>query len=85
MGVTKQPAAVMQAQAFPNAVTGDEAAVEHRDDGLGARHQLAVEPDQHVIVARIFGDILAAGHQARSRLSLVIPGTDAPSMPREVR
>src|SRR5262245_58247655 len=43
----------MDAQAFPYAVAEDEARVEYRDHGLGARIEFAIDRDQDVLIARI--------------------------------
>ena len=51
--VEADQAALHQAQPFPDAVAEDEAAVEDRDARLVARHELAVDVDQHAVVARV--------------------------------
>ena len=44
---------LVHAQPLPDAVAEHEAGVEHRHDGLGPRLQLAVDVDQHGVVARV--------------------------------
>ena len=60
---------VVGAQPFPNAITEDKAAVEHRDNRLVAGKQLAVDIDENLVVARILaeavGAILAHGADLR--------------------
>ena len=51
--VEERDAAVDDAQALPHAVSEHEACIQHRDCRLGARHQLSVDRDQYVRVARI--------------------------------
>jgi hypothetical protein len=52
----------MQAQALPDAITGDVAGVEDGNDGLAAWHQATVQPNEDGGVAGIFGDVLTTGH-----------------------
>src|SRR5215211_9360952 len=53
------------AEPLPHAVTKDEARVEHRYDRLLARHELAVDPDEDALVARVVLELVrAAAHQA---------------------
>ena len=65
-------AAVVDAQALPDAVTQDEAAVEDRHHGLRARHQRAVHVDEHLGVAGVVVVVLRTlelallGHHQRS-------------------
>ena len=51
--VEADQAALHQAQPLPDAVAEDEAAVEDRHARLVARHELAVDVDQHAVVARV--------------------------------
>ena len=54
------------AQALPDAVAEDEARVEHRHDGPLARHELAVDPDEDALVARVVLEVVrAVGHAAK--------------------
>ena len=53
----------VHAQTLPDAVAEDETGVEHRNDGLGARLQLAVDVDLDVAIARIVDEFVGAlGH-----------------------
>jgi hypothetical protein len=51
--VEEQEDAVLQADPLPDAVADEEAAVEHRDGGLGAGLEFAVDVDQDRLVARV--------------------------------
>src|ERR1051326_5991956 len=62
MRLFEQQGAVVQPQPFPHAIAQHEAGVEDGDLGFAARHHLAVEIDEHALVARIGGEILTAGH-----------------------
>jgi hypothetical protein len=53
VGVQTDEPAAHQAQALPHAVAEREAAVEHRDPGLVARHELAIDVDEHLLVAGV--------------------------------
>ena len=47
-------------QALPDAVTEDETRVEHRHDRPRTRHELAVDPDQNALVARVVLEVVRA-------------------------
>ena len=63
VGVEKKQCALVESQAFPNAIAEDEAGVENRDFRLVFRDERTVEPDLEVGVARVCGEVLAAGHE----------------------
>src|SRR6185312_12473005 len=60
--IQEEQAAVDQAGAFPNAVAGDEAAVEGGEGSGGAWHEGAIDPDEDGGVAWVFWGVLAARH-----------------------
>ena len=64
MAVEEGEAAAVDPKPLPHAVAEHEAAVEHRDDRLGARLQLAVDVDQDRSIARV-GHVVHLRH-ARS-------------------
>ena len=53
MAVEERELPLVDAQALPDAVPQHEAAVEHGNDGLASRHQLAVHVDQDRRVPRV--------------------------------
>ena len=61
MAVEKRDPSLDEAQALPDAVAQHEARIEHRDDCLVARDQVAVHRDQDRVVARILAGMLRAG------------------------
>ena len=61
MLVEEGDASARQAQTLPYAVAEHEAGIEHRDLGLGARGQDAVDADEDVVVARVADIVLRAG------------------------
>ena len=69
MQAQERQAAVVDSQAFPDAITQDEAAVEHRDLGLGTRVELAVDAYLDGGVARVVDVIVGALGHARIRRS----------------
>ena len=57
--------ALVEADAFPYAVSNQKAAVEYRNFGFAARYQIAVDIDQNSFVARILKGIVGSvGHIA---------------------
>src|SRR5207248_3223800 len=55
------------AQALPHAVTEDEARVEHGHDSPLTRDELAVDPDENALVARVVLEVVrAVGHRAEA-------------------
>src|SRR5205823_2886494 len=67
MALEERGMACPDAQAFPDAVTEDEARVEHRHDSALARHELAAHPDEDAFVARVVLEVVRpVGHGARA-------------------
>ena len=62
MLLEEQERTLVQSDAFPDSITGNETGIEQRYLGLGARHQPAVEVDQGLRVSRIGSEVLAASH-----------------------
>ena len=57
--------AVVHPQPLPDAVAEHEAGVEDRHRGLGARLQLAVDPDEDLVVARVVSMVMSATRHTR--------------------
>ena len=62
MAVEEGEPPLVDAQPLPDAVAEHEAGIEHRDDRLGARLQLAVDVDQDRRVPRVGDVVHRLGH-----------------------
>ncbi len=66
MAFEEDGVAGLYAQTLPDAVAQDKARVEHRHDGSLARHELAIDPHEDLLVARIvFEVVCAVSHPAK--------------------
>ncbi len=61
MGVEEEQRALVEPEAFPDAIAQDEAGIEDRNPGLVFRNQPAIQPDLEAGVAGIGGEVLASG------------------------
>ena len=67
MALQERGMAGPHAQPLPHAVAEHEARVEHRHDRPLARDELAVDPDEDALVARVVLEVVGAvGHGAKA-------------------
>ncbi len=67
MLIQEGDAAGVDAQALPDPIAEDESGIEYRNDGFGARFQLAVDVNPDISVARIVDELVGTlGHRSHA-------------------